>query len=293
MEIFRVRGHRHRRRGGAARDLERDRQLERGDFGDIATDITRNRIITESPEAHLQEVQIAVTWESRMLSEDVVDEVEIGQISIRIDEGSAMTDTKIGASADSVTAALTKTWKLRTQQIADRAAGRASVALGWSAPREAITASTRQARSIRQNDDQITTGSVAGPAVAPQIVLGGVSLHARYPTIWDVTVYQSATVGSTFVGFALPEFTSIKDLVDADFAKRTKQSMDNFETSEACMLAAGDRIKDAIRRESDFMVELYAEVTSQIGMDLIVNSPFSRFERSNGLVASSTRRRSR
>lgn len=184
-----------------------------------------------------------------------------------------MTDVKIGASADSATAAMTKTWKLRTQQFADRAAGRASVALGWSAPKEAITASTRQARSIRQNDDQITTGSVAGPAVAPQIVLGGVSLHARYPTIWDVTVYQSATVGSTFVGFALPEFTSIKDLIDEDFAKRTKQEMTNLQTSEACMIAAGDRIKDAVRRESDFMVELYAEVTSQIGLDLIVNSP--------------------
>lgn len=76
--------------GGAAEQLVILNEIDNsngGDFGDIATDITRNRIITESPEAHLQEVQIAVTWESRMLSEDVVDEVEIGQISIQIDEG--------------------------------------------------------------------------------------------------------------------------------------------------------------------------------------------------------------
>lgn len=58
-----------------------------GDFGDIATDLSASRFITDDPVAHLPEVQIEVSWESRQLSEDVVDEVEIGQISIRIDEG--------------------------------------------------------------------------------------------------------------------------------------------------------------------------------------------------------------
>lgn len=184
-----------------------------------------------------------------------------------------MTDTKIGASADSVTSALAKEWKLKTEKIADQAKGRAPVALGYMAPEAARTASTREARGLRQGEAQTATVSVASTAVAPQVVLGGVSLHARYPAIWDVTVYQSATIGSTFVGFALPEFSSIADLVKEDFARRTKQEMSNLEVSQACLLTSGNRIKEAMAAQSDFMVELYAEVTSQIGMDLIVNSP--------------------
>ncbi|ATQ56562.1 hypothetical protein PYTT13_12670 [Paracoccus yeei] len=115
--------------------------------------------------------------------------------------------------------------------------------------------------------------SVSPGVTAPEILLGGVGLHARYPSTWDVSIYPTATLGSSFTGITLPEPTSVGDLARRDIAERLGVEESELQMSATCLASGGNRLKTMMDYQGAYAIELVAEVMTQAALDVLLGAP--------------------
>ena len=174
------------------------------------------------------------------------------------------------AAAEGAVTAIQKDWRAKSRAWQDKRTGRAPVGLGWTAPPESSTATGSAARLRSSMPRSI---SVSPGVTAPEILLGGVGLHARYPSKWDVSIYPTATLGSAFTGLTLPDTTSVGELARRDVAERLGVDPSELQTSATCMASGGNRLKSLMDYEGSYAIELVAEVTTQIALDVLLGAP--------------------
>lgn len=174
------------------------------------------------------------------------------------------------AAAEGAVTALQRDWSAKSRQWQDKRTGRAPVGLGWTAPPDSSTTNGTAARIKTAQPRGI---SISPGVAAPEVLLGGVGLHARYPTLWDVSIYPTATLGSSFTGLTLPSTESIRDIANRDIAERMGISVSELEISSVCIAAGGSRVKEMLDYDGPYSVEIVAEVTTQIALDVLLGAP--------------------
>lgn len=173
------------------------------------------------------------------------------------------------AQAEGAVSELQKDWRTKSRAWQDKRQGRAAVALGWTKPPVASSV-TSDAAKLRTTMPRMI--SVSPGVVAPELLLGGVGLHARFPATWDVSIYSTATLGSTFAGFTLPEILTVREMAERDIAERLGVDPGSLDVSSTCLAGSGNKIKQMLEYEGDYAIELVAEVTTQIALDQLLGA---------------------